>query len=241
MQDAEYEKGKANILISRGPTLSEQVYDYVREQIISGVYLPGQIISESELAQTLEVSRTPVSIALTILLERGLLEQKNSKFAVPVLTIKDVVDLYTCRLAFDGLATRLAAETISDEELKRLERHLEVWENPPEEDDLHALWVADLGFHEIIYEVSNNRHLIRFAQIAAELAAVYRRNTIRRLETVDTRSREDVRLEHQRIFEALASHNPKRAESAARKHIKKVIKQLKQMEVVDTEFSLSEA
>ena len=224
------------MVVSRGPSLSEQVYDYVRERIVSGTYLPGQILSESELAQTLEVSRTPVSIALTTLLERGLLQQKNGKFTVPVLTMKDVVDLYTCRLAFDGLATRLAAETISTDALKKLERHLGVWENPPEEDDLRALWVADLSFHELIYEVSGNRHLVRFAQIAAELAAVYRRNTIRRLKDDRARSREDVRLEHERILQALADHDPERAERVAREHIQNVIDHLGQMEVIDAEF-----
>ena len=169
--------------------------------------------------KTLNVSRTPVSIALTTLLERGLLQQKNGKFAVPLLTMKDVVDLYTCRLAFDGLATRLAAETISADALKKLERHLGVWENPPEEDDLRALWVADLSFHELIYEVSGNHHLVRFAQIAAELAAVYRRNTIRRLKDDRARSREDVRLEHERILQALADHDPRaRGKGRARAH-----------------------
>ena len=224
------------MIVSRGPSLSEQVYSYVREQIVTGAYVPGQILSESELAQTLNVSRTPVSIALTTLLERGLLQQKNGKFAVPLLTMKDVVDLYTCRLAFDGLATRLAAEMISTDALKKLERHLGVWENPPEEDDLRALWVADLSFHELIYEVSGNRHLVRFAQIAAELAAVYRRNTIRRLKDDRARSREDVRLEHARIFQALADHDPERAERVAREHIQHVIDHLGEMEVIDAEF-----
>ena len=216
--------------------MSDQVYGHVREKIVTGNYSPGRILSESELAQTLDVSRTPVSIALTTLLERGLLQQTKGKFTVPVLTIKDVVDLYTCRLALDGLATRLAAEIISTDALKKLEHYLGIWENPPEEDDLHALWVADLSFHELIYEVSDNRHLVRFAQIAAELAAVYRRNTIRRLKDDRVRSREDVRLEHERIFQALADHDADRAEKAAREHIRNVIDHLGKMEVVDTEF-----
>jgi len=219
-------------VIARGPTLGKQVYRFVRERIINGGYRPGHVLSESELAQELNVSRTPVSIALTILLERGLLEQRNGKFAVPTLTITDVIDLYMCRLAFDGLATRLAAATISEEDIGRLERHLKVWENPPREDDLYALWVADFGFHETIYQLTDNRHLIRFAQIATELASVYRRNTIRRLDTDKRRSREDVRREHQLILEALAAHDPTRAETAARQHIENVIAHLEQMEVI---------
>jgi DNA-binding GntR family transcriptional regulator len=223
--------------ISRGPTLSEQVYKYIRDCIISGEYIPGSYLSEVELSKELEVSRTPVSIALTMLLERGLLEQKAGKFTVPTLSLKDVIDLYACRLAFDATATRLAATLINKKELAQLAKQLKVWGKPTKEDDLFALWVADLSFHETIYQVSNNRHLLRFAQISTELAAVYRRNTIRHLtEDNQQRSKEDVRLEHQKIYEALAAHDAEAAEAAAKTHIQNVIGHLSKMEVIDTEF-----
>jgi DNA-binding GntR family transcriptional regulator len=224
-------------VISRSPSLSEQVYAYIREHIIKGDYPPGKHLSEVELAQELKVSRTPVSIALTILLERGLLEQVGPKLCVPRLTLKDVIDLYVCRLAFDATATRIAAALISKKELNQLSKHLKVWEKPSKEDDLYALWVADLSFHETIYQVSNNRHLIRFAQISAELAAVYRRNTIRYLsEDNQQRSKEDVRLEHQRIFEALLAHDEDAAEGTAKTHIQNVIQHLRTLQVIDTGF-----
>jgi DNA-binding GntR family transcriptional regulator len=227
-------------VIARGPTLAEQVYLYIRDRILKGNYQPGEALSETELSSELQVSRTPVSIALTTLLERGLLEQRDHKLYIPRLTLKDILDLYTCRLAFDALATRLAAPLISKKELKELERQVKVWERPVKEDDLYALWVADLSFHETIYQVSNNRHLIRFAQIAAELAAVYRRNTIRQLEESQQRSREDVRLEHQKIYEALASHDPDAAEAAAKTHIQNVIDHLSKMSVIDTGLTSGE-
>jgi DNA-binding GntR family transcriptional regulator len=223
--------------VSRGPTLAEQVYLHIRDRILKGDYQPGRALSESELSSELQVSRTPVSIALTTLLERGLLEQRDHKLYVPRLTLKDILDLYTCRLAFDALATRLAAPLITKKELKELERQVKVWERPVKEDDLYALWVADLSFHETIYQVSNNRHLIRFAQIAAELAAVYRRNTIRQLEKSPQRSREDVRLEHQKIYEALVARDAEVAEAAATTHIQNVIDHLSKMSIIDTGLS----
>ena len=223
--------------ISRSPALSEQVYDYIRERIVSGEFGPGQQVSEGDLAQALGVSRTPVSIALAILVERGLLVQKKGKLLVPNLALKDVIDLYVCRLAFDATATRLAAETITKGDLKQLAKQLKVWDKPAKEDDLYALWVADLSFHETIYQVSGNKHLIRFAQIASELAAIYRRSTIRRISSGDKqRSKEDVRNEHQLIYDALAAHDPAAAEAAAKMHIQKVIDHLAQMEVIDTSF-----
>jgi DNA-binding GntR family transcriptional regulator len=225
-------------VIHRSPTLSEQVYKRIRECIIRGDYLPGSYLSEAELSKELAVSRTPISIALTMLVERGLLEQKGGRYTVPTLSLKDVIDLYVCRLASDGTATRLAATLIDKKGLAQLAKQLKIWEKPPKEDDLYALWVADLSFHETIYRVSNNRHLIRFAQIAAELAAVYRRNTIRQLSEGNAqRSREDVRLEHQQIYEALAAHNPDAAEAAAKTHIQNVIDHLSTVEVIDMGFT----
>ncbi len=224
-------------IISRSPTLSEQVYNFIRDQIIQGEYLPGKQLSEIELAQELKVSRTPVSIALSILVERGLLVQNTGKISVPQLNLKDVIDLYVCRLAFDATATKLAAEFITKKELKQLAKQLKVWENPETGDDLYALWVADLSFHETIYQVSKNQHMIRFAQIATELASVYRRNTIRRLSEGDQqRSKEDVRIEHQMIYEALALRDAEAAETAAKRHIQNVIDHLTQMEVIDMGF-----
>lgn len=224
-------------VISRSPSLSEQVYTFIRDRIIKGEYPPGTHLSEVELAQQLRVSRTPVSIALTVLLERGLLEEKSGKLFVPRLSLKDVIDLYVCRLAFDATATRIAAAQITKKELAQLAKQLKVWEKSSKDDDFYALWVADLSFHETIYQVSDNRHLIRFAQISAELAAVYRRNTIRRLfEGNLQRSKDDVRLEHQQIYEALQSHNEDAGEEAAKTHIQNVIAHLSTLEVIDTGF-----
>ena len=220
--------------ISRSPTLSEQVYAYIRDHIINGEFEPGKQVSEVDLTQVLNVSRTPVSIALAILVERGLLKQRSGKLFVPELSLKDVVDLYVCRLAFDATATRLAAEQITKVELGQLAKQLKVWDTPAKEDDLYALWVADLSFHETIYQVSGNQHLVRFAQIASELAAIYRRSTIRRITSGDKkRSKEDVRLEHQVIYDALAAHDADAAEAAAKTHIEKVIEHLSQMEIVE--------
>jgi DNA-binding GntR family transcriptional regulator len=224
-------------VISRGPTLGEQVYSYIRDRIVSGEYKPGEVLIESELAQALNVSRTPVSNAVIMLKERGLVKEQGGKLIVPTLTLKDVIDLYRCRLALDSLATRLAAENITAKALKRLERNLRVWEHHDDDDDMQALWVADLEFHDIIYQVSDNQHLNRFAQIATELLAVYRRNTIRQLDETNTaiskRGKQDVLAEHQQIYEALKLGDAAAAAAAAEAHIHNVIKHLEGARILE--------
>ena len=219
-------------VVARGPNLGEQVFRLVRERIVGGHYPPGRIINESELAAQLAVSRTPVSNALIMLRERGLVEGRQGRLAVPRLDIDDVRDLYHCRLALDGLATRLAAERVTTADLA-------AWVEDDRGDDDQALWVGDLGFHERIYGVSGNRHLARFARIAADLVAVYRHTTIRRLgeqpPTAEPRSRADVLDEHRCILEALRRRDPEAAEAAARSHIERVIAHLDTLDVVTRE------
>ena len=230
-------------MISRGPALRDQVYENLRDRIVQGELHPGEPLVEVELAAQLQVSRTPVSNALVMLRERGLLEEVGGKLQVPILKLEDVVHLYWCRMGLDGIAARLAATRIGPKDLKTLENHLKAWESPPLESDLSALWVSDLNFHHHIYEVSGNRHLVRFSEMASELAAVYRRNTIRRMndpQSGTSRSRDDVRAEHHAIFDAIAAHDPDAADAAARKHIQMVIKHLEQADMVlDPEETLT--
>jgi GntR family transcriptional regulator, rspAB operon transcriptional repressor len=212
------------MVVARGPTLGEQVYAYIRERIITGYYRPGQIIVESELAHALNVSRTPVSNAVIMLKERGLIEERNGKFVTLDLTLGDVIDLYQCRLAFDGLAAHLAATRVTQERLADLTGLLDVWDQPGEEIDSKTLWEGDLAFHALIYEASANPHLIHFSQIATDLLATYRRVIVENLsQRVSTRNRSSVREEHAALIDALAMGDPVLAEEAARAHIANVI------------------
>lgn len=222
-------------MISKGPALRDQVYDHIRNQIVIGVYAPGKVLVEVEIASELKVSRTPVSNALVMLRERGLIEDDGGRLHVPVLSLADIVQLYWCRMAHDGLASRLTATRITPNELSTLESYVQAWENPEQEQDHAALWVTDLNFHQLIYRVAGNRHLLRFSEMTLELASSYQRNTIRRMtEPVPHagRSREDVRTEHRQIFQAIASHDPDEAEAAARAHIRNIIQHLELADVL---------
>jgi DNA-binding GntR family transcriptional regulator len=212
-------------MFSRGPTLGEQVYAYIRERIVSGHYRPGQMIVEAELAQVLNVSRTPVSNAVITLKERGLIEERNGRFAILSLTLDDVIDLYQCRLAFDGLAAQLAAPRVTAAQLSRLRELLPVWEQPHEEGDLHSHWEADLSFHSLLYEASANRHLIHFSEVATDLLSTYRRAIVEKLtgDAVQAPNPPTIQDEHAQVIAALATGLPELAEQAARAHIQHVI------------------
>jgi DNA-binding GntR family transcriptional regulator len=212
-------------VVETGPTLGEQIYGFIRDGIVHDRFKPGQLIIESKLAKEFNVSRTPVSNAVIMLKERGLIEELGGKFYVLNLSLEDVIELYQCRIALDSLATRLAAERITEEELEILASALDVWEQVTEMPETNALWIADLQFHATIYDASRNLHLHRFSETATDLLSTYRRVIVDNLSLSPDQQRTpgDVGNEHRAIYEALKARDAESAEAMARKHIENVI------------------
>src|SRR5271155_4652644 len=96
--------------ITEAPLLTEAVYQQLIGEIVDGVLAPGQRIRQAALAARLGVSRAPVSHALQLLKQRGLVSE-SGKMGVEVTPINSdrVRDLYQIRARLDGLAARLAA------------------------------------------------------------------------------------------------------------------------------------
>ena len=102
--------------------LRELVFDALREAILSGTLKPGDRLMEVQLAEEMGVSRTPVREAIRKLELEGLVVMVPRKGAyVSGLSLKDAADLFEIRQSLEGLAASLAAERITDEEIKMLE------------------------------------------------------------------------------------------------------------------------
>jgi DNA-binding GntR family transcriptional regulator len=105
--------------------LRELVFESLREAIISRQLEPGERMMEIQLAEEMGVSRTPVREAIRKLELEGLVLMVPRKGAyVAGLSLKDVADVFEIRRALEGLASELAADRITDEELENLERYL---------------------------------------------------------------------------------------------------------------------
>src|ERR1041384_6911660 len=97
------------IPLDPSPNLSEQVYARILEAITDRTLLPGQRITQNELAEKLRVPRQPVSHALHQLHRQGLLAESGRRgFEVTQLDPLRIRQLYEVRGAIDGLAARLA-------------------------------------------------------------------------------------------------------------------------------------
>lgn len=195
--------------------LREVIFDTLREAIITGELKPGERLMEVKLAEKMGVSRTPVREAIRMLELEGLVDMLPRKGAhVAELSVKDIMDVLEVRAAMDSLATRLAAERISDEEIKELKQIQLQFVSYTEKENLQGTIKKDVEFHELIYRSSRNDRLL---QISNNL-----REQIQRFRVIylkDYSSPGNLIKEHEDICNAISARNSEMAQKYAQVHI----------------------
>jgi len=110
-------------------TLAERVCGQLIDSIVAGELPPGSRVSEEGLAQRFGVSRAPLREALRRLEEYRLVQRRpHAGVRVVSLSREELTELYEIREALEGMACRLAAERMSEEDLAQLGRVLDAHE-----------------------------------------------------------------------------------------------------------------
>ena len=108
--------------LSIGPTLADQAYRALREEIISGQLKPGERITERHLASRLGVSPTPVREALQRLEHEQLIERTDTRrIQIAEPSAHRLYELTLIEAALRGVGAKLAAENATDRELAEIE------------------------------------------------------------------------------------------------------------------------
>lgn len=132
-------------------SLANQVYDRLEYNILSGAYAPGEIISETRLSEELGVSRTPIREAMAKLAHEKLIKDSPQGTVVVGVTENDVKDLFEVKRRIEIIATRRAAENISEEGLVALKENVEQQEFFAQKGDVIKVRDLDTEFHDILY------------------------------------------------------------------------------------------
>jgi DNA-binding GntR family transcriptional regulator len=204
------------IPLDPAPNLTEQVYARILEAITDRSLLPGQRITQNELAERLGVSRQPVSHALHLLHRQGLLAESGRRgFEVTQLDPLRIRQLYEVRGAIDGLAARLAAGQVKTDPAGRaqLEAALRAGRSIDRATPLARLIALDVDFHGAIYRLAGNPAI---EEMIAPQWPHMRRSMATVLAELDYR--ESAWAEHETIAAQILSGNAKAAESAALAH-----------------------
>lgn len=198
--------------------VSDDVYSGILGAIFSRRLHPGSRLSVPALATQLGVSRTPVREAIIRLVQEGVaIEEPRRGAVVADLRLPDLVMIYETREVLEGLAARLASERAGEDSLKHIRAACERHRVAVEDGHIDALFDADMAFHEAIWSASSNGSLKTMLE---QLEAKVR---IAMLTTAAVSSGPEHALaDHERVLAAIEAHESKRAEDAARAHIKRL-------------------
>ena len=145
----------------KGNTKSDIVYDFIKEQIITGIYKPDGRIIIRDVAQQLGVSDIPVREAIKRLAADGLLETKSHSGArVAPINTETLEEIFLIRIELETLSTRLAAKAASTEEIDALERLVDQMDDSINKQDLDAYSLSNRAFHQQLYRASHAQVLI---------------------------------------------------------------------------------
>jgi len=195
--------------------LSDIVYAKMRESLRRGLFAPGQRISEAELCQTFQVSRTPVREAVRRLADEGFLATGASGRAVVAdIDIDRAEEIYDMREAIECLAAKLAAKKATTSDILELKSILEEQERGVASEG-EFLKIND-RFHRAIYRISGNRYIQKTADVLLLSSGMIRGNTCGRYD-YETWSL----AEHEAIYRAIENGDTAAAEEAARAHTRR--------------------
>lgn len=199
-------------------TLSDKTCLLLTEAIITGELPQGEKLSEADLAKRYGVSRGPLREAIRKLEGMRLVTRiPHAGARVVLLNIDTMADLYQVREALEGMACRIAAESMSDEEIKGLFDLLDRHEEQINEVDgqQYSQNESNFDFHYLIAQGSQNQLLIDL--LSGELYHLLR---LCRYRTSQLAERTHLALkQHRQIVEAIEARDPDLAELLMRRHI----------------------
>ena len=200
-------------------TLADSLLERLRKAVVEGEIAPGSKISEPELARHFGVSRGPLREAIGRLEAIGLVTRRaNVGARVVTLSADGLIEIYQVREALEGMAARLAAERMTEQETDAMKNLLVMHHKQVELDDGQAYFQkeGDLDFHYRIVQGSRNRRLIGIlCDDLYHLARMYRFQ----FGMASRRARKALE-EHGQILEAIADRDGESAELLMRRHIR---------------------
>ncbi len=199
----------------RTVSLADQIFEQLEKNILTGAYARGEIFTEMHLSEQLGVSRTPIREALRRLEQEHLIEVSTKGAVIIGISQKDICDMYEIRIRTEGLASKWAAQTISDEGKKELSDIVELQEFYTEKNDADNIKNMDSKFHEAVYRLSGSTALYDTLHPLHKKVIKYRKASVQN----SSRAHQSIK-EHRAICEAIISGNGELAELLTIQHIK---------------------
>lgn len=229
------EKRSAPPIIAR--SLDVQAAEVIRDQILNGTLSPGTRLLEVELAEQFNLSRGTIRSALQQLTHEGLVVQFPYRgCAVAGLTSQDAWELDTLRSTLEGLAARLAAESITSSKVDELQVALHQLAQATLTGNWRQISDADFALHKTILQLSGHRRLQEQYTIVEQQIRLY----IISCNALNPNLQEIV-IQHEQLVNAICSGDASEAEHIAKGHntdSQALIQHLKTLEQQSSDLKL---
>jgi len=198
--------------------LRELVYLELKHKILTGEITARTRLMEIDLAEKMNVSRTPIREAIRELANDGLVTIEPRRGAyVSDISIKNMIDVFEVREDLEGLASYLAAKRINEEEKLALGKLTRLYELAVEKKNTAEMVEYDEKFHNFIVKCSRNDTLIEMVNHIQELSLRFRY-----LYYGDYSLFEKMPKEHKEIMESIVNGDAERARRVADAHVKEL-------------------
>jgi DNA-binding GntR family transcriptional regulator len=204
------------IFDEKAVTASDKAFFRLRNEIVDGVISSGSKLSETELSTKYSVSRAVVREAINRLEACHLVERKaNVGARVVALTPEGLIELYQVRESLEGMAARLAAQNMSEDEITDLHTLLNRYSEEVKTAELYYQEAGDLDFHYRIIQGSKNAYLISML-----VNGLYHLVRMYRVQLGMAGPRVTSAFdEHKNIVQAISRRDSELAEMLMRRHI----------------------
>jgi GntR family transcriptional regulator, transcriptional repressor for pyruvate dehydrogenase complex len=224
-----------------GPSLSEQVTEKLRAQILGGNYEVGQgLPSEQEIGNAFGVSRSVVREAISRLKADQLVITRQGRGAFVAATasplgfqisnegskkIQGTRHILELRMGLEVEAAGLAAVNRRPSHLEDMTKALENMRDATDEMAIDRLVLADLRFHRAICIASSNPHFVAFFDFL-EPHLHYAITQTRLRSSKRPQRLDDAQREHEMIYFSIERRNAEAARAAARQHVSNTLERL---------------
>ncbi|HEY4296291.1 MAG TPA: GntR family transcriptional regulator [Paraburkholderia sp.] len=193
-------------------SLAQYVYAQLRQEIRDRHLASGERLRETDIAERLAVSRTPVREALKRLESEGVVRFAPPRgFVVVQLSPKQVMELYAMRKVLVGAAARFAAEQASPIEIRSMQQVIAQLERVKTPDEVASL---NRRLHEIIVAAAHNEYLYKTSNVLIDALGLLGSTTY----SVPGRIKSGLK-ENKEIVACIARHDADGAERAAHEHV----------------------
>lgn len=198
--------------------LSNIVYNLIVEDIAYCNIMPGKKINISQIAQDLNISRTPVREALMKLSQLGFVQMHNKSYYVSEFTPNDIVNIYYVRSMLESKATFLCAQSKKFPYIDTLKKLADDFSEVTE--DYEKITDLDFKFHTILISQCGNEHLIDcYRLLENKFITLQRRNLKLMLKENIIPKIGSISTQHNSIVNSIYLNMPELAEKEMQNHI----------------------